>query len=102
MRLERGELEYVSISREASVCLSPGNTREATTTRTLVGSGLENTTSLTTITKDTMTLKLTPLHPTFAAEVHGVDFTKPIPDDVFEEIKAAITKVRLFRVVELV
>ncbi|KAF6824375.1 alpha-ketoglutarate-dependent 2 [Colletotrichum plurivorum] len=39
-----------------------------------------------------MTLILTPLHPTFAAEVRGVDFTKPIPDDVFEEIQAAITK----------
>ena len=33
------------------------------------------------------------LHPTFAAEIEGVDFTKPIPDDVFREIQAASAKV---------
>lgn len=33
------------------------------------------------------------LHPTFGAEVFGVDFSQPVPDDVFEDILAAITKV---------
>lgn len=35
------------------------------------------------------------LHPTFAAEIGGVDFSKPIPDDVFAEILAASAKVLL-------
>lgn len=39
------------------------------------------------------TLKIKELHPTFGAEVEGVDFSKPIPDDVFEEILAASAKV---------
>lgn len=39
------------------------------------------------------TLKFKKLHPTFAAEVEGVDFSKPIPDDVFNEILAASAKV---------
>lgn len=38
-------------------------------------------------------LQITRLHPTFAAEVEGVDFSKPVPDDVFAEIQAALTKV---------
>lgn len=38
-------------------------------------------------------LEIVPLHPTFAAEVKGVDFSEPVSDDVFAEIKAAITKV---------
>jgi alpha-ketoglutarate-dependent 2,4-dichlorophenoxyacetate dioxygenase len=33
------------------------------------------------------------LHPTFGAEVFGVDFSQPVPDDVFDDILAAITKV---------
>lgn len=33
------------------------------------------------------------LHPTFTAEVSGVDFSSPIPDDVFSEVKGALTKV---------
>lgn len=33
------------------------------------------------------------LHPTFGAEISGVDFSKEVPDDVFQEILAAITKV---------
>jgi alpha-ketoglutarate-dependent 2,4-dichlorophenoxyacetate dioxygenase len=33
------------------------------------------------------------LHPTFGAEVHGVDFSKAVPEDVFSEIYKAITKV---------
>ena len=39
------------------------------------------------------TLKIKELHPTFAAEIEGVDFSKPIPDDVFNEILAASAKV---------
>ena len=39
------------------------------------------------------TLTFKKLHPTFAAEVEGVDFSKPIPDDVFKEILAASAKV---------
>jgi hypothetical protein len=33
------------------------------------------------------------LHPTFGAEVHSVDFSKPVPEDVFSEIYKTITKV---------
>ena len=33
------------------------------------------------------------LHPTFGAEVHSIDFSKPVPEDVFSEIYKAITKV---------
>lgn len=33
------------------------------------------------------------IHPTFAAEVRGVDFSSPVADDVFAEILSAITKV---------
>ncbi|KAF9885579.1 hypothetical protein FE257_012785 [Aspergillus nanangensis] len=32
------------------------------------------------------------LHPTFAAEVSGVDFSKPLSEEVFAEIHSAITK----------
>jgi hypothetical protein len=35
------------------------------------------------------------LHPTFGAEVHSVDFSKPVPEDVFSEIYKAITKVSI-------
>lgn len=33
------------------------------------------------------------LHPTFGAEVDGVDFSQPVTEDVFSEIHQAITKV---------
>jgi alpha-ketoglutarate-dependent 2,4-dichlorophenoxyacetate dioxygenase len=33
------------------------------------------------------------LHPTFGAQISGVDFCSPISDEVFNEILAAITKV---------
>jgi alpha-ketoglutarate-dependent 2,4-dichlorophenoxyacetate dioxygenase len=33
------------------------------------------------------------LHPTFGAEISGVDFSSPLPEDVFAEILSAITKV---------
>lgn len=39
-------------------------------------------------------IQFIPLHPTFAAEVKGVDFSKPIPDDTFAQIKEGITKAR--------
>lgn len=39
-------------------------------------------------------IQVTQLGPTFAAEVSGVDFSKPVPEDVFAEIYRAITKVR--------
>ena len=34
------------------------------------------------------------LHPTFGAEISGVDFSKSVADEVFSEILDAITKVR--------
>lgn len=40
-----------------------------------------------------MPLTIEPLHPTFTAEIRGVDFSKPLTEDVFQEIQAAITKV---------
>jgi alpha-ketoglutarate-dependent 2,4-dichlorophenoxyacetate dioxygenase len=39
------------------------------------------------------TIKIKKLHPTFAAEIEGVDFSKPLEDDVFREILAASAKV---------
>ncbi|TDZ16768.1 Alpha-ketoglutarate-dependent 2,4-dichlorophenoxyacetate dioxygenase [Colletotrichum orbiculare MAFF 240422] len=39
-----------------------------------------------------MTLTFELLHPTFAATVRGVDFSKPLSDDVFQQIQAAIAK----------
>jgi hypothetical protein len=42
------------------------------------------------------TLKIKELHPTFAAEIEGVDFSKPLSDSVFEEIRAASAKVNMF------
>jgi alpha-ketoglutarate-dependent 2,4-dichlorophenoxyacetate dioxygenase len=39
------------------------------------------------------TLQITKLHPTFGAEVHGVDFSRPVSDDVLQEITAAMAKV---------
>ena len=38
-------------------------------------------------------LTIKELHPTFAAEIDGVDFSKDIPHDVFNEILAASAKV---------
>ena len=35
------------------------------------------------------------LHPTFGAEVHGVDFSEAVGEDVFSEIHKAITKVSI-------
>lgn len=33
------------------------------------------------------------LHPTFGAEISGVDFSAPVTDEVFKEILATISKV---------
>ena len=44
--------------------------------------------------KEDSRLQVTELHPTFAAEVRGIDFSKEIPDDVFEELRDIISKVR--------
>lgn len=33
------------------------------------------------------------LHPTFSAQINGVDFSKPVPADTFQDIYDAITKV---------
>jgi alpha-ketoglutarate-dependent 2,4-dichlorophenoxyacetate dioxygenase len=35
------------------------------------------------------------LHPTFVAEVQGVDFSKPVSPEVFSEIQNALAKVKL-------
>ncbi|KAJ5716979.1 alpha-ketoglutarate-dependent 2-4-dichlorophenoxyacetate dioxygenase [Penicillium malachiteum] len=37
-------------------------------------------------------LTITELHPTFGAEVSGVDFSRPVEDDIFQEILNAISK----------
>lgn len=44
-------------------------------------------------------LRVEPLHPTFVAQVHGVDWSKPLSDHVVAQIKAAIDKygVLIFR-----
>lgn len=38
-------------------------------------------------------LQFIQLHPNFAAEVRGVDFSTPLPDDVFATIQSAVAKV---------
>jgi hypothetical protein len=40
-------------------------------------------------------IQMKELHPTFGAEVDGVDFSKPVPEEVFSEIYKAITKVSI-------
>lgn len=37
-------------------------------------------------------IKIKELHPTFGAEISGVDFSKPLSEKVFQEIYAAVTK----------
>ena len=43
--------------------------------------------------KEVNHISIVELHASFAAEVHGVDFSQEISDDVFAEIYEAITKV---------
>lgn len=38
------------------------------------------------------TLKVTPLAPTFAAEVEGIDFSQPIPNNIFLQLKDIINE----------
>jgi alpha-ketoglutarate-dependent 2,4-dichlorophenoxyacetate dioxygenase len=38
-------------------------------------------------------ISVKPLHPTFGAEISGVDFSSPLKDEVFKEIYQAVTKV---------
>lgn len=38
-------------------------------------------------------IKVKKLHPTFAAEISGVDFANPVTDATFAEIQQAIAKV---------
>lgn len=39
-------------------------------------------------------LEVKPLHPTFACELSGVDWSKPIPPEVYAEIREVCDKVR--------
>lgn len=39
-------------------------------------------------------IQVTPLGNTFAAEVSGVDFSRPVSPDVFAQIRKAIAQVR--------
>lgn len=39
-------------------------------------------------------ISVKPLHPTFGAEIGGVDFSSPLGDEVFKDIYEAVTKVR--------
>lgn len=38
-------------------------------------------------------ITVTELHPTFGAEISGVDFSQPVSDEVFSEVLSAISKV---------
>jgi hypothetical protein len=40
------------------------------------------------------TLSVKKLHPTFAAEIRGLDLSTPPGDETFAQIMAAVTKVR--------
>lgn len=37
-------------------------------------------------------LQITPLAPTFAAEIEGIDFSQPVDDALFQELRDAISK----------
>ena len=43
--------------------------------------------------KEENQISIVELHPTFAAEVHGVDFSGDVSDEQFDEVYKAITKV---------
>lgn len=50
---------------------------------------------MTVITVDEPTfahISVKPLHPTFAAEISGIDFKSPLSDDTFKEVYQAVTK----------
>jgi len=44
------------------------------------------------------TLKIKELHPTFGAEIRGVDFSKPVSEEIFSQIHSAMAKVNIFGV----
>lgn len=44
--------------------------------------------------KTTNYITIKELHPTFGAEVSGIDFSAPVPDEDFQDTLAAVTKVR--------
>lgn len=46
-----------------------------------------------TLKKQFHKIEVEELHPTYGAVLSGIDFTKPIDEDVFEEISAAAKKV---------
>ena len=43
--------------------------------------------------KEENSFQVVELHPTFAAEVHGIDFSQEISDELFAEIFKVVTKV---------
>ena len=43
--------------------------------------------------KEDSKIRLVELHPTFAAEVYGVDFSQDVSPEEFNEVYEAITKV---------
>lgn len=47
------------------------------------------------IDKQLNQVKVIELHPKYGAEISGLDFSKPIVDDVFEQILAASAKVTI-------
>ena len=51
--------------------------------------------------KEEIELNIVELHPTFAAEVHDVDFSQDLSSDVFGEIYKAITKVSVHPTVRI-
>jgi alpha-ketoglutarate-dependent 2,4-dichlorophenoxyacetate dioxygenase len=40
-------------------------------------------------------ITITKLHPTFGAEISGVDFSRPVEGEIFQDILTAITQVGL-------
>lgn len=41
---------------------------------------------------DSETIRITPIHPTFGAEVEGIDFSKPVPESVVAQVQQGIDK----------
>lgn len=42
-------------------------------------------------------LDVVPLHPTFACEIRGVDWSKPVPAELYDEIRDVTNKARCSR-----
>lgn len=52
-----------------------------------------STTQVTVLDEPTFAhISVKPLHPTFAAEISGIDFKSPLSDDTFKEVYQAVTK----------